>query len=238
MDSLVVNEIYLSVQGESTFAGLPCIFIRTTGCDLRCSYCDTAYAFTEGNRRSLEEVRADVSRLAAPFKPRLPIIELTGGEPLLQKGVLPLMRSLCEDGYTVLIETSGAHDIDGIDPRVRRIMDLKCPSSGEAAKNRWENILLLRNTDEVKFVIGTVEDYQWAKAVLAKYALPRICTVLFSWAAPLAPEQQDPSLKQPPEPQTPLSRKALAERILADALPVRFQVQMHKVIWPPETRGV
>ena len=238
MDSLVINEIYLSVQGESTFAGLPCIFIRTTGCNLRCSYCDTAYAFTEGKRRSLEEVRAEVKRLAAPFKAFLPVVELTGGEPLLQKGVLPLMQSLCDDGYTVLIETSGAHDIDGIDARVRRIMDLKCPSSGEVDKNRWENIALLRSADEVKFVIGTVEDYEWAKGVLAKYHLARVCTVLFSWVSPLTPEQQDASLKKVPQPQTPISRKELVERIIADALPVRFQVQMHKVIWPPDTRGV
>ncbi|HKQ39942.1 MAG TPA: radical SAM protein [Verrucomicrobiae bacterium] len=238
MDSLVINEIYLSVQGESTFAGLPCIFIRTTGCNLRCSYCDTAYAFTEGDRRSLDEVRAEVKRLAAPFKSALPIVELTGGEPLLQKGVLPLMQTLCDDGFTVLIETSGAHDIGGIDPRVRRIMDLKCPSSGEVEKNRWENVPLLRCTDEVKFVIGTVEDYEWSKDALAKYDLTRLCVVLFSWVAPLAAEQQDPSLKKVPQPQTPISRKDLVERIIADALPVRFQVQMHKVIWAPETRGV
>lgn len=238
MESLVINEIYLSVQGESTFAGLPCIFIRTTACDLRCSYCDTAYAFTEGKRRSLDDVRAEVKRLAAPFSDLLPLVELTGGEPLLQKGVLPLMASLCDDGFAVLIETSGAHDIGGIDPRVRRIMDLKCPSSGEVEKNRWENIALLRNTDEVKFVIGTVEDYEWAKGVLAKHDLVRRCKVLFSWVAPLTPEQQDPSLKKVPQPQTPIARKELVDRIIADALPVRFQVQMHKVIWPPETRGV
>ena len=238
MDSLVINEIYLSVQGESTFAGLPCIFIRTTGCNLRCSYCDTAYAFTEGHRLSLEDVRAEVKRLAAPFDNPLPIVELTGGEPLLQRGVLPLMQALCDDGFTVLIETSGAHDISGIDPRVCRIMDLKCPSSGEVKKNRWENIALLKSTDQVKFVLGTREDYEWAKTVLAKYDLARRCTVLFSWVSPLTPEQQDPSLKKVPQPQTPISRKDLVERIIADALPVRFQIQMHKVIWAPETRGV
>jgi 7-carboxy-7-deazaguanine synthase len=183
-------------------------------------------------------VRAEVQRLAAPFKDVLPIVELTGGEPLLQKGVLPLMASLCDDGYTVLIETSGAHDIGGIDPRVRRIMDLKCPSSGEVERNRWENIVLLRNTDEVKFVIGTVEDYEWAKGVLAKQDLVRHCQVLFSWVAPLTAEQQNSTLKKVPQPHTPISRKELVERIIADALPIRFQVQMHKVIWPPETRGV
>lgn len=240
MDSLVVNEIYLSIQGESTFAGLPCIFVRTTACNLRCSYCDTAYAFTEGKRHSIADIRAEIDRLASRFKasPGLPIVELTGGEPLLQKGVLPLMRSLCDGGYTVLIETSGAHDISGIDPRVRRIMDLKCPSSGEVEKNRWENIAFLRGTDEVKFVIGTVQDYEWAKAALATHDLARACVVLFSWVSPLTHEQQEPSLKRVPEGQTPLTRKELAERIIADALPVRFQVQMHKVIWPPDARGV
>ena len=133
-DTLVINEIYLSLQGESTFAGLPCIFIRLTACDLRCSYCDTAYAFTEGKKKSLENILAEVKKLAEPFlnsqpstfNSRLPLVELTGGEPLLQKNSLPLMKSLCDDGFTVLIETSGAHDISKIDPRVRRIMDLKC----------------------------------------------------------------------------------------------------------------
>ena len=136
--TLVVNEIYLSLQGESTFAGLPCVFIRLTACDLRCSYCDTAYAFTEGKKKTLAEIMEKVRELAKPFKTRtrnsnstLPLVELTGGEPLLQKNSLPLMKSLCDDGFTVLIETSGAHDISKIDPRVRRIMDLKCPSSGE-----------------------------------------------------------------------------------------------------------
>ena len=138
-DTLVVNEIYLSLQGESTFAGLPCVFIRLTACDLRCSYCDTAYAFTEGKKMPLAEILAHVRELAKPFSNskfktshfKLPLVELTGGEPLLQKNSLPLMKSLCDDGFTVLIETSGAHDISPVDPRVRRIMDLKCPSSGE-----------------------------------------------------------------------------------------------------------
>jgi len=152
--TLVINEIYLSLQGESTFAGLPCIFIRLTACDLRCSYCDTAYAFTEGNKRSLAEVRAEVVRLAEPYfqtcQPtkircrELPLVELTGGEPLLQKNAFPLMQALCDDGFTVLLETSGAHDIAAVDSRVRRIMDLKCPSSGEVERNRWDNISLLK----------------------------------------------------------------------------------------------
>src|SRR3989442_8652001 len=137
-DTLVINEIYLSLQGESTFAGLPCIFVRLTACNLRCSYCDTAYAFTEGRKLSLADIRQEIHRLATPFAKesgsrRLPLIELTGGEPLLQPNSIPLMKSLCDDGFVVLIETSGAHDISLIDPRVHRIMDLKCPSSGEVS---------------------------------------------------------------------------------------------------------
>jgi 7-carboxy-7-deazaguanine synthase len=245
-DTLVVNEIYLSLQGESTFAGLPCVFIRLTACDLRCSYCDTAYAFTEGKKKSLEEICTEVRRLAAPFSnpksetpnPKLPLVELTGGEPLLQKNSLPLMKLLCDDGFTVLLETSGAHDLSLVDPRVRRIMDLKCPSSGEAERNRWENLKHLKATDEIKFVIGTVEDYEWAKEKISGHKLVAACSLLFSWVHPLAPEQQSKSLKQVPASQTPVSRRELAERIIADALPVRFQVQMHKIIWPPEQRGV
>jgi len=245
-DTLAINEIYLSLQGESTFAGLPCIFVRLTACDLRCSYCDTAYAFTEGNKKSLAEILSDVKRLAAPFlssqpstlNSQFPLIELTGGEPLLQKNALPLMKSLCDDGFTVLLETSGAHDISPVDPRVHRIMDLKCPGSGEVERNRWENIKHLKATDEIKFVIGTAEDYEWARQQIAKHKLDAICPLLFSWVHPLSPEQQDKSLKKVPAGQTPVSRHELAEKIIADALPVRFQVQMHKVIWPSEQRGV
>ncbi|HMC28157.1 MAG TPA: radical SAM protein [Verrucomicrobiae bacterium] len=242
-ETLVINEIYLSLQGESTFAGLPCVFVRLTACNLRCSYCDTAYAFTEGRKMLVSEVRQEVLRLAEPFRGaiggvRLPIVELTGGEPLLQPNCLPLMKNLCDDGLTVLIETSGAHDISKIDSRVRRIMDLKCPSSGEVARNRWENLPHLKRDDEVKFVIGTVEDYEWAKATIAEHKLTEICPVLFSWVAPLTAEQQDKSLKKVPPGQTSLSRRELAERVIADALPVRFQVQMHKVIWAPDARGV
>ena len=245
-DALVVNEIYLSLQGESTFAGLPCVFVRLTACDLRCSYCDTAYAFAEGVRKSREEVRAEVKRLAEPFTrtrneagiPRLPLVELTGGEPLLQPGALPLMQRLCDDGFTVLLETSGAHDISRVDPRVHRILDLKCPSSGEAARNRWENLPHLQATDEVKFVIGTIEDYEWAKQRIAEHKLASVCPLLFSWVHLLAPAQRDESLKPAPAGQTPLSRRELAERILADALPVRFQAQLHKLIWPADQRGV
>jgi 7-carboxy-7-deazaguanine synthase len=163
---------------------------------------------------------------------------LTGGEPLLQKNSLPLMKRLCDDGFTVLLETSGAHDISPVDPRVRRIMDLKCPGSGEAERNCWANLKHLKPTDEVKFVIGTVEDYEWARRQIAKNRLNLVCPLLFSWVYPLAPEQQNESLKRVPAGQTPLSRRELVERIIADALPVRFQVQLHKVIWPPEQRGV
>jgi 7-carboxy-7-deazaguanine synthase len=244
-DTLVVNEIYLSLQGESTFAGLPCIFIRLTACDLRCSYCDTAYAFTEGKKKSLAEMLAEVKRLAKPFaggtsftSPKLPLVELTGGEPLLQKNSLPLMKSLCDDGFTVLIETSGAHDVSKIDSRVRRIMDLKCPSSGEVERNLFSNITQLKSTDEIKFVIGTLEDYEWAKQQIAAHKLDSICPLLFSWVHPLAPEQQNKSLKKIPANSTPISRKDLAGKIIADALPVRFQIQQHKIIWPPEQRGV
>ena len=145
-ETLVINEVYLSLQGESTFAGLPCVFVRLTACNLRCSYCDTAYAFTEGRKRTFDEIRSRVHELAAPFAgdrkqktARLPLVEFTGGEPLLQPGAATVMRSFCDDGFTVLVETSGALDISGLDPRVRRIMDLKCPSSGEVDRNRWEN---------------------------------------------------------------------------------------------------
>ncbi len=245
-DTLVINEIYLSLQGESTFAGWPCIFIRLTACNLRCSYCDTAYAFTKGKKISLEKVLSEARRLAAPFSnshpstlnSQLPLVELTGGEPLLQKNCLPLMKSLCDDGFTVLLETSGAHDISHVDPRVHRVMDLKCPGSGEVERNRWENLKHLKTTDEIKFVIGTQQDYDWTKQAIAGYQLDAICPLLISWVHPLSPEQQDKSLKKIPAGQTPISRRELVERIIADALPVRFQIQMHKVIWPPEQRGV
>lgn len=245
-ETLVVNEIYLSLQGESTFAGLPCIFVRLTACNLRCSYCDTAYAFTEGRKMALADALAKVRQLTAPFSnpkseirnPKLPLIELTGGEPLLQPNALVLMKQLCDDGFTVLVETSGALDISKVDLRVRRIMDLKCPSSGEGERNRWENIPHLRATDEIKFVIGTVEDYEWARQQIAAHRLDAICPLLMSWVHPLQPEQQDKSLKRVPAGQTPITRKDLVERIVADALPVRFQAQLHKIIWPPEQRGV
>jgi 7-carboxy-7-deazaguanine synthase len=243
-DTLVVNEVYLSLQGESTFAGLPCVFVRLTACNLRCSYCDTAYAFTEGTKRATDKILSEVRHLAAAYANsqvanlKLPLVELTGGEPLLQPNALLLMRALCDDGFTVLIETSGAHDISKIDPRVRRIMDLKCPSSGEVVRNHWPNIAHLKATDEVKFVIGTQEDYDWAKEQIAKHQLAAVCPLLFSWVQPLAPEQQHHSLKPVPAGMTPITRCELAEKIIADVLPVRFQLQMHKFIWPVEQRGV
>jgi 7-carboxy-7-deazaguanine synthase len=263
--TLLVNEIYLSLQGESTFAGLPCIFIRLNACNLRCSYCDTAYAFTQGTKQTLAGIHAKVMELADRFRGtnharkstsenevlarcpsegprdtagRLPLVELTGGEPLLQQNVIPLMKSLCDDGFTVLLETSGAHDIAQVDERVRRIVDIKCPSSGESGRNRWENLPHLKNSDEVKFVIGTREDYAWAKQIIVEHQLDAICPLLFSWVHPLAPEQQDKSLQRVPAGQTPISRQELAEKIIEDALPVRFQIQLHKIIWAPEKRGV
>jgi 7-carboxy-7-deazaguanine synthase len=244
-ESLVVNEIYLSVQGESTWAGLPCIFIRLTACNLRCSYCDTAYAFTEGGRKSVDDICAQVDELAAPFaktgnvgSQRLPLIELTGGEPLLQKSSIGLMSRFCDSGYTVLLETSGAHDVSGVDGRVRKIMDLKSPSSGESERIRWENLNHLSPMDEIKFVLGSVEDYEWMKEIIQERQLSQRCPLLVSWVHPLAPEQQDPSLHRFPEDHTPIARKDLVERIIADALPVRFQIQMHKVVWAPEERAV
>jgi len=217
-DTLAINEIFYSIQGESTFAGQPCIFVRLTGCDLRCTYCDTEYAFYEGKKRTLDSIMDEVKKY--PCR----LVEITGGEPLLQKRVHSLMHRLCDEGYTVLIETSGAHDIGPIDVRVHRIMDLKCPGSGECERNRMENLELLGPRDEVKFVIGSDEDYTWAKAqVLA--GIPgwadRVNAILFS---PVFGKI------------TPLE---LATRVMADALPrVRMQLQMHKLIWEPSQRGV
>ncbi|MBI5387896.1 MAG: radical SAM protein [Verrucomicrobia bacterium] len=242
-DTLVVNEIFLSLQGESTWAGLPCVFVRLTACHLRCSYCDTAYAFTEGRKQTLNEVLARVRELAKPFQSeagpaRLPLVEVTGGEPLLQPNSLVLLKALCDDGFTVLLETSGTVDLSGVDARVRRIMDLKCPASGESDRNHWPNLRHLRHTDEIKFVIASQEDYHWARKIIAERNLARLCPVLFSWAVPLLQAQQNRSLNPIPAGHTPITRQQLAERLLADALPVRFQVQMHKIIWPADARGV
>ncbi len=192
---------------------------------------------------ALPDILARVNELAAPFAGRsaagrLPLVELTGGEPLLQKNCLPLMKSLCDGGLTVLLETSGALDIGPVDPRVRRFVDLKCPGSGESGRNRWENVAKLRKTDEIKFVIGTSQDYEWAKDIVLTRKLAETCQILFSWVWPLLPPQQDKSLRVVPADHVPITRRQLVERIVADALPVRFQLQMHKFIWPPDQKGV
>jgi 7-carboxy-7-deazaguanine synthase len=211
---LVVNEVYASVQGESTYAGLPCVFVRLTGCNLRCVWCDTAYAFREGTRRTVDGVAQQVLGFG------LPLVEITGGEPLLQSGVHRLMAMLADAGLTVLLETSGSVDIARVDPRVVRIVDVKCPGSGEAAKNCWENLEHLRPGDELKFVIAGRDDYEWARAQVRARDLAARATVLFgpAWGA--------------------VEPRRLAEWILEDRLPVRFQLQQHKYVWPPETRGV
>ena len=213
--TLTVNEIYRSIQGESTWAGSPCVFVRLTFCDLRCSYCDTEYAFYEGQKQTLPEIANAVAAFACP------LVEITGGEPLLQKNVLPLMSMLIENGLTVLLETSGAHDISKVDPLVHRMMDLKTPGSGEAHRNLFSNVEHLTQRDEVKFVIGSREDYQWSREQLQRYNLSNRCrAVLFS---PIF-GRIDP--------------REIVEWILADKLSVRFQLQMHKFIWSPAQRGV
>ncbi len=213
--TLTVNEIYQSIQGESTWAGLPCVFVRLTFCDLRCTYCDTAYAFYKGDKRPLPEI------LDAVLAFDCPLVEITGGEPLLQKNVLPLMTALCDAGRTVLIETSGAHDISRIDGRVHRIMDLKTPSSGECARNLLANIPHLTSRDEVKFVIGSREDYEWSRAAVRTHDLAARCrAVLFS-----------PVFGK-------IEPREIVDWLLADKLPVRFQLQLHKFIWDPAAKGV
>ena len=212
---LTINEIYFSVQGESTWAGLPCVFVRLTFCDLRCTYCDTEYAFYEGKKQTLGEI------VDAVVVYDCPLVEITGGEPLLQKNVLPLMTLLVNAGRTVLLETSGAHDISEVDPRVHRIMDLKTPGSGEVQRNLLANIDHLTERDEVKFVIGSREDYEWSREQVARFGLAARCrAVLFS---PIF-GRIDP--------------REIVQWILADRLPVRFQLQMHKFIWTPTARAV
>jgi 7-carboxy-7-deazaguanine synthase len=213
--TLTVNEIYESIQGESSWAGLRCVFVRLTFCDLRCTYCDTAYAFYKGEKRPVDVVVKEALAFDCP------LIEITGGEPLLQKNVLPLMTALCDAGKTVLIETSGAHDISKIDPRVCRIMDLKTPGSGECSRNLLSNIGHLQRRDEVKFVIGSREDYEWSRAMVREHDLAGHCgTVLFS---PIF------GRIEPVE---------IVNWLVADKLPVRFQLQMHKFIWDPAAKGV
>lgn len=204
---LKIYEIFFSIQGESTFAGRPCVLVRLTGCQMRCSWCDTEYAFHGGAWMSLEEVLSKVAAFGCP------LVEVTGGEPLLQPACLPLLTALCDAGHSVSLETSGALDISGVDPRVSRIVDLKAPDSGESAKNRWENIDLLRPTDEIKFVLASRTDYDWAKSALAGRRLDEICPVLFSPVTDRLPPA------------------TLAGWILEDRLPVRFQLQLHKLLW-------
>ncbi len=212
-EELRINEIFFSLQGESSRVGLPTVFVRLTGCPLRCGYCDTAHAFHEGKTRIMADVLADVAQHKTKY------VCVTGGEPLAQKNCLTLLSRLCDAGYSVSLETSGAIDIAEVDARVSRIMDIKTPGSQESEKNRWENLARLTMNDEIKFVITSEFDYTWSKALLAEKSLDKICPVLFSPAfAEVSPAQ-------------------LAEWILRDELPVRMQIQLHKVIWG-EKRGV
>jgi len=204
---LKINEIFYSLQGETSTAGLPTIFIRLTGCPLRCRYCDTEYAFYDGEKQSIAAIIETIRDYNTRY------ITVTGGEPLAQKNCLPLLTVLCDAGYRVSLETSGAMDIRAVDPRVIRILDLKTPGSNEVNRNRYENIKALSRNDEVKFVLCDRDDYQWAKEILDQYRLNNICSVLFS-----------PS-------HTQLSATDLAAWILEDQLPVRFQMQLHKSLW-------
>jgi 7-carboxy-7-deazaguanine synthase len=212
---LTVNEIFHSIQGESTHAGRPCVFVRLTACDLRCSWCDTPYAFTEGHKMSVDDV---VDRVRAYG---CDVVEITGGEPLLQKEVYPLMERLLDDGRTVMIETGGHVSADAVPAGVVRVIDVKCPGSGESDKVHWPNLERLRSSDEVKFVIKDRTDYDFARHVVVRHDLLSKCAaVLFSPVHGV------------------LDAKQLAEWILADRLPVRLQLQAHKYIWAPDTRGV
>lgn len=212
---LTVNEIFHSIQGESTHAGRPCVFVRLTACDLRCTWCDTPYAFHEGSRMTVEDV---VSRVRAHG---CDVVEITGGEPLLQQQVYPLMQRLLDEGLTVMIETGGHRSTDEVPEGVIRVIDVKCPGSGEADKVHWPNLDRLRPRDEIKFVIRDRTDYEFARDVVARYALPgKVAAVLFS---PVHGEM-DP--------------RRLSEWVLADHLPVRVQLQLHKFIWDPHARGV
>ena len=205
--ALRLTEIFYSLQGEASRAGLPTVFVRLTGCPLRCTWCDTTYSFTGGQPSSVEAVLAEVARYPARQ------VCVTGGEPLAQKECLALLTALCDAGYDVSLETSGALDIAGVDPRVSRIMDLKAPDSGECARNRWENLDGLTPRDEIKIVVASRADYEWARKQIRARQLDRLCPVLLSPAQGLV------------EP------RALAEWILEDGLNVRFQLQLHKILW-------
>jgi 7-carboxy-7-deazaguanine synthase len=212
---LTVNEIFHSIQGESTHAGRPCVFIRLTACDLRCSWCDTPYAFHEGQKMSVDDVLGRVRGFGCD------VVEITGGEPLLQQEVYPLMQRLLDDGRTVMLETGGHVSVDRVPERVIRVIDVKCPGSGESEKNHWPNLDQLRPADEVKFVIKDRTDYEYARGVVATHQLVGRCAaVLFSPVHGVQDARQ------------------LAEWVLADRLAVRVQLQTHKYIWDPTTRGV
>ena len=207
-----ITEIYQSIQGESSYAGLPCVFVRTTGCDLRCSWCDSEFTFEGGTRMTAGEIMEEVEK----YDCRL--VELTGGEPLLQPDIYELATKLADRGHTVLIETGGHRDISRLDPRVIRIMDLKCPGSGECHKNLWTNLDHLRDQDEVKFVIADRKDYEWALATIRERALEDRVKILISTAFAMLEPQK------------------VVEWMLEDKLRARFQLQLHKYIWPPDAR--
>jgi 7-carboxy-7-deazaguanine synthase len=212
---LTVNEIFHSIQGESTHAGRPCVFVRLTACDLRCSWCDTPYAFHEGQKMSVEEVVGRVRDYGCD------VVEITGGEPLLQKEVYPLMQRLLDEGRTVMLETGGHLSVEAVPDAVIRVIDVKCPGSGESTKNHWPNLEHLRLTDEIKFVITDRADYEYARDIVSKHALiDRRAAVLFSPVHGVQDARQ------------------LAEWVLEDRLDVRVQLQLHKYIWDPATRGV
>lgn len=224
--TLRINEIFFSIQGESTWAGRPCVFVRLTGCHLRCAYCDTEYAFHEGGAREIDEIVAEVCSHPCD------LVEVTGGEPLLQKRVHELMTRLCDLGKTVLIETSGACDISACDERVIRIMDVKTPGSGESERMDWTNMERLKAHDEVKFVVCDRADYEWSRDVIKRYDLAsRVRAILMS-----AVFEQAPGLEIAGRRALPM--QDLAEWIIADGLPVTMQTQLHKFIWGPQVRGV
>lgn len=204
---LRISEIFYSLQGETSRVGLPTVFVRLTGCPLRCTYCDTAYAFSGGHTMTLQAILAEVDRYHARY------VTVTGGEPLAQKNCLPLLRALCDAGYQVSLETGGALDVSGVDARVMKVVDIKTPASGEVEKNLWSNLAALHAHDEIKFVLCDEADYTWAKQVLHERDLAGKCPVLFSPA------------------QGQLSPTELADWILRDNLPVRLQVQLHKLLW-------
>lgn len=228
-ETLIINEVFYSIQGESTWAGRPCVFVRLAGCNLRCHYCDTEYAFHEGRKRAIDDIIAEGERLSGGA---CGLYEITGGEPLLQPNVHVLMARLCDMGKTVLVETDGACDISVCDRRVIRIMDLKTPGSGESDRNRWENIEHLTPRDEVKFVLCDRADYDWMRQMIGRYDLSsRVNAVLASAAAHVPAGREIEGVAG-------LPLRDLAEWVLADRLPVRVATQLHKLIWDPAMRGV